>query len=456
MSILRFYPALYGGKLAALIIKILGRKGTYFPGVVNLKIDPDFLSHIKKPDKIIAVTGTNRKTTTSNKILDILRNGGNDPVNNSLGSNTIHGVLTALSSNIGILGNKKNEIAVLEIDERYTPKIFKAVQPNILVITNIFQDSYRRNAHTDFIKSVIESGIDKNTKIIVNGDDLIASNIGCDDNKICYGIDRLSFETYTRESRLKDLSNCPICGTKLTWDFNRYHHIGRTHCEKCGFKNKEIKYRVTSVDFDNMTFTLEEPLGTFSLPLINKSLEGLYNQLASYSTLREYGMEAENIIKLTQNLNIVESRFKYKKIANRNIYSISAKGLNPIANSRVFDTISRINGTKCIVVMNDQPKSDLYKEMLSWLYDADFEYLNQDELSKLIFISWKGYDLKLRALMAGIDEDKIFVTNDEKKVISNIDMNSLNFIFLHDIEDPSVEMADRLINELSLMLEEDK
>ena len=106
--------------------------------------------------------------------------------------------------------------------------------------------------------------------------------------------------------------------------------------------------------------------------------------------------------------------------------------------------------------MNDQPKSDLYKEMLSWLYDADFEYLNQDELSKLIFISWKGYDLKLRALMAGIDEDKIFVTNDEKKVISNIDMNSLNFIFLHDIEDPSVEMADRLINELSLMLEEDK
>lgn len=455
MASVRYLAGLYGGKAAVMGLKIFRRNGSYFPGVVSMKLDPQFLRHIPKPDKMIAVTGTNGKTTTSNMILDILRKSGEDPVNNSLGSNTIHGILTALASNIDLTGKKKTETSVMEVDERFTPKIFRSVTPDILVITNIFQDSYKRNAHTDFIRKTISEGLPKGIRIVVNGDDLIASNIGPDENKVCFGMEKLDFEKESRPSRLKDLTNCPECGTPLTWDFTRYHHIGRAHCENCGFRNKEIKYKVVSADLEGRKFTVSEPLGTFQLPLVNNSIEGIYNQVAAYSALREYGMEPEKIIGYMKDLKIVESRFRYIEKKGKKIYSISAKGINPIANSRVFDTVSQVPGRKTVVIMNDSTAYDVYGEMISWLYDADFEYLNQDELNKIIFLSWKTYDFKLRALMAGIPEDKIGVTDKDEKAFSFIDIeNTDNFFILHDIEDPSVARADRLIEKISARLEE--
>lgn len=457
MSSVRYLAGLYAGKAANTGLKLLKRKGTYFPGVVSLKLDPKFISHIPKPKKIIAVTGTNGKTTTTNLILEILRKKGESPVNNSLGSNTIHGILTAFSGNIDLLGKKKEDLAVLEVDERFTPIIFKDAPPDILAITNIYQDSYKRNAHTDFIKSVINRGIPKTTKIVVNGDDLIASTIGLNENKVYYGIDRLPNETEQRDSRLKDLRNCPVCGESLTWDFVRYHHIGRAHCESCGFKNGELKYKVVEADFDAMNFKVVDDGKEYIIPLTVSSLEGIYNQLAAYSVLREYGLDAEEIIKLMGGLKVIESRFSTAEKNGKKIIMISAKGINPIANSRVFDSVKNYKGKKSVIVMNDNSVSGIYTEMISWIYDADFEYLNNEDLNRIIFTSWKCMDFKVRCLMGGFPEDKIFTDFDYKNSAKYIDPNADETIFiLHDIEDESVDRANYIKDEIFAKMEESK
>ena len=68
MSKFRFYTALYVSKLAVHALKLLKRNASYMPGKIAIKICPDFLEQIDKPKKIIAVTGTNGKTTVWNSM----------------------------------------------------------------------------------------------------------------------------------------------------------------------------------------------------------------------------------------------------------------------------------------------------------------------------------------------------------------------------------------------------
>ena len=72
MGKLRFYFALWAAKLSIVALKITKHNGTNFPGVLALKLCPDFLKYADKPKKIIAITGTNGKTTVSNMLLDML------------------------------------------------------------------------------------------------------------------------------------------------------------------------------------------------------------------------------------------------------------------------------------------------------------------------------------------------------------------------------------------------
>ena len=63
MGKLRFLFALWMAKLSVPALKITRHNGTDFPGTLALKLCPDFLKYVGRPKTIIAVTGTNGKTT---------------------------------------------------------------------------------------------------------------------------------------------------------------------------------------------------------------------------------------------------------------------------------------------------------------------------------------------------------------------------------------------------------
>ena len=72
MGKLRFLAALWAAKLSKPLLRLTHHNGTDFPGALAVKLCPDFLKYIGKPKKVIAVTGTNGKTTVNNMICDIL------------------------------------------------------------------------------------------------------------------------------------------------------------------------------------------------------------------------------------------------------------------------------------------------------------------------------------------------------------------------------------------------
>ena len=147
MHKLRFLAALAAAKLSIIALKITRHNGTNFPGVLALRICPDFIKHIGKPKKIIAVSGTNGKTTTCNMILDALAMDGKEVVNNRMGSNINSGIATSLIQNATITGRCRLDMGVFEVDERSALRIFPYLRPDYMLITNLSRDSIMRNGH---------------------------------------------------------------------------------------------------------------------------------------------------------------------------------------------------------------------------------------------------------------------------------------------------------------------
>lgn len=53
---IRFYIALWGAKAGTVLLKLLRRNATFFPGKFALKVCPGFIGKIEKPKTIVAVT----------------------------------------------------------------------------------------------------------------------------------------------------------------------------------------------------------------------------------------------------------------------------------------------------------------------------------------------------------------------------------------------------------------
>ncbi|MBR6259440.1 MAG: hypothetical protein IKR21_04435 [Oscillospiraceae bacterium] len=209
---MRYLAALWASKLARLVMRILKYNATNYPGELAIKLCPDFLGRIGKPKTIIAVTGTNGKTTVSNLICDTLEKAGRRPLNNRLGSNIASGIATSLISGAGIFGKAKHDIAVLEIDERSAPRVYPYVKPDYLVITNLFRDSIMRNAHPEYIAGILTKNIPAKTKLVLNGDDLISSGVAPGNPRVYYGIDALPGDITECINLINDMRACPKCG----------------------------------------------------------------------------------------------------------------------------------------------------------------------------------------------------------------------------------------------------
>ena len=157
MGKLRFLLALWLAKLSVPVLKLTHHNGSNFPGIVAIRLCPDFLRYVGRPKTVVAVTGTNGKTTVSNLLSDLLEADGQRVMSNRSGSNMIFGISAAYVLNSDLLGRAggKVDVAILEVDERSSLKVHPDLKPDYLVVTNLCRDSTMRHAHPDFMKGII-------------------------------------------------------------------------------------------------------------------------------------------------------------------------------------------------------------------------------------------------------------------------------------------------------------
>lgn len=452
MKPIRFYLALWSAKFAIFTLKKLGRNGTHFPGGLAMKICPEFLKYIPKPKKLVAITGTNGKTTVTNLISDILLKANYSIANNAMGSNIQEGIITTMVNATHLLGYKTIvDYIVLEVDERISPKIYPYIKPDTLIITNLFRDSYRRNAHVDFISDILERTIPHTTQLIVNADDPLSSFLCKNNKRLSYSLNRIENEVEVKDSRIKDLVNCPKCNSTLIYDFNRYHHIGKVHCPNCNFKsmdaditaNLDIKSNELIVNFNGTE-------GRFKA--IGDNTTDHYNLLSCISFLHFIGLNLNQIQHELNKLEIVKSRFDVVKVKNKQIIIMMTKDQNPVATSRVFDYIRKQNHlNSAVILINENTEHHTLSENNAWYFDTDFEYLNQTNIKQIIGGGQRVLDLKIRVRMSGIDESKYSYAINELDTAECVDFNKVDTVFIlngtKNIPEAKI-IRQRLINRL--------
>lgn len=453
----RFYIALYIAKSARLGIKILHKNASNFPGKLALKICPDFLGRIDKPNTIIAVTGTNGKTTVCNMIEDVLKENNYNFLDNKLGSNTNSGIASSLIKGATLTGKAKYNLAVFEIDERSAPRIYPYLTPTYLVCTNLFRDSIMRNAHTEFISNILDSNIPKETKLILNGDDLIVSNLAKGNKRVYFGIDRLKTDTDICENIVRDIIVCPKCDSKLKYDFVRYHHIGRAECPNCDFKSPVINYEIVDIDFENMNMTLKvNNEKEEKYKLISNNIINIYNMLAAITALKELGLKHSQIDEALSKKKIVETRFSKEVVDGVEVITHLAKGLNPIACSRAIDYASKETGNKAVIlILDDLHIAKNGSENITWQYETDYELLKNDSIKQILIAGPRYLDNKVRLLIAGIPEEKIVAERDELSFVNNLKLDGIDKVFiLHDLY--SLEETAKIKEKVVNMIKEHK
>ncbi len=414
MGRLRFIFALWISKCARVALRLLRRNATYFPGLLALKLCPDFMGRVGKPKKIIAVTGSNGKTTVSNLLNDVLTDKGYRVLNNQLGSNVAAGIATSLLVGSTLFGRSKYEMAVLEIDERSSKKIYPYVKPDFLVITNLFRDSPMRNAHPQYIADFIESAVPKTTKLILNADELISSGICPDNPRVYFGLDRMKTDVTACVNLINDVQICPVCRGELVYDYRRYHHIGKAHCADCGFRSPVSDYLAADIDTDAMTMTVSDQNGALSYKLLSDSVFNIYNLVTVIAALRELGLSHEDIKAGLEKTKIVETRFNAQKAGDVTVVMQMSKDKNALAGSRAFDYISGLPGQKeLILMMNCIHDQQHWSENVTWLYDCDFEFLNKENITRIVATGPRAKDYRLRLLFAGVPDEKIRCTLNE-------------------------------------------
>lgn len=447
---IRCYIAFICAKLIYVIMKICKRNASHFPGNIALKICPNYLERINRVDKIICVTGTDGKTSTANLITEILQDNEYKVVGNRLGSNTIVGIATAMTNALNIFGKPKANVVVLEVDEHYTRKIFPFIKPDYLVVTNLLRDSLKRNAHPEYIFNKINDCKVENMKVILNADELCSSNLLPKNKRIYFGIDKLDTDLSQSNNIINDYKLCPNCSSKLVYDYVKYAHVGKMHCPKCEFKSYDADYIVTSVDNKNEKVLVKYKNQIEEFPLINKTIFNIYNEIATIALLLEWGLPKEKLYKSLKKVKITETRFSENKIKGINIVKIMAKGNNSLPVSLVFDYVSKQNSNKIIILALDDMDVSNSSEYIGWIYDADYEFLNKDNIKQIIISGKRCYDHKIRALLAGIPQEKMVCNMYEKEAIKKVKLDDIQEIYiLHDMSTykESVEV-EKLISKI--------
>ena len=403
---MRVFFTILACKILHFIGHLIGR-GSSIPGEIALKLCPNILGRVKLPEMIIAVTGSNGKTSTVEMIAHILQKEGKSVIWNKEGSNQIAGVTTVILNNSTLGGRVKADILLLESDERYSKFTFKYFAPTHYVITNLYRDPLTRNGHPEWVYEAIRESISDKSALILNADDPLVSLYGKDKpNVVWFGMDKQSFSTAENTSVYDDGVFCPNCKKRMKYEYRHYNHIGSYLCPACGHKKQSTDYTVTEADLDNGVISVN---GKYKITLSFKSIYNVYNILACFSVCDLVGIAPEQIAEDISDYVLKNGRIVQYSLVNSDGTFLVSKHENSISYNQSIRYIISQNKPCGVIIIVDSVSRRYSTGEVSWLWDIDFELLNSDCVERIYLLGAHADDLETRFSYTDIPSEKISV-----------------------------------------------
>ena len=422
------------------VLRLLGRGATTLPGRIALKIYPQILSLLSKDQKIIVLTGTNGKTTTTHMAAGILKYLGFTVITNVSGANLATGIATTMIEGIRIRTRAekagKKTVYVIEADEAAFSKVNGQLQPQVCVVTNLFRDKLDRYGELVHTQAFIAKGLDAVTaRILLDADDSLVAALerGREDRVVFFGMDEGSMTRNTVTNPLKsglsettsDASYCSFCQTKYEYRARSFGHLGAFYCPGCGYSRKEPDFLVyystqtaagsLSESSDDLgpadvgfpvTLAYSGESVTIALPI--PGLHNFYNTAAAVAACvalgekcGEPGLSFANCAKAIEFVQPAFGRMEKIPIGAKSLCLLLVK--NPVGLERALSFVSQASdagGMYLLLNSNDADGKDV-----SWIWDVDFESRSYPEK---VFVSVERYgDMYLRLAYAGIYKDRM-------------------------------------------------
>lgn len=383
-------------KLLIAVGRMAGKKGSYTPGVIAMKIYPDILRHLSSQVKhdIIFVCGTNGKTTTNNLICSLLEKSGRRVVCNKVGANMLAGVTCAFAEKASVTGKLNADYAAIECDEASLRHAVKHVRADKIVITNLFRDQLDRYGEIDSTIALFHEAFERteNATLVLNADDPMSAHFGNGRRAVYFGIGQNCGKGGEESGEGKF---CTKCGAPLQYNFYHYSQLGDWACPQCGSRRPKPDYSADNIDTDGkLAFDIN---GKIRLDLNYRGFYNIYNVLAAFSVYDLLGFPSENVNRILGEYKPQIGRMEQFTVGGKPVILNLAK--NPAGFNQAIATLSDDRRTKDVLfAVNDCPSDGMD---ISWLYDVDFEKL---ENVKNIYASGeRRFDLALRLKYAGFD-----------------------------------------------------
>lgn len=368
---LRLRFAVAAGNLAAFASRLAGRgQGVSIRGRVIRAIAPTALPQLLAGKRVVLITGTNGKTTSTHLLTAATRAGEcGEVVTNADGANLQYGIISALST------APRAELAVLETDERAVRDLIIYGHPEVLVILNLSRDQLDRNHEiTSLARSWRET-------LTAAGDDgpLVVATIA--DPLVVWAAQGATRTVWidTKANWTADAALCPACGTVLE------RSLARWHCPDCHLTQPEPQYQV-----DGAQIVGPDRIWPTSLQLPGSFNVG--NAACVLAAARELGVDPAVSVAAMNKVEAPAGRYATMTIGDATIHLLLAK--NPAGWATALPLATR----ETVVLAIDSQFAD--GQDVSWLYDVDFTPLRG---RKIIATGYRALDLAVRLTYAEVE-----------------------------------------------------
>jgi UDP-N-acetylmuramyl tripeptide synthase len=420
----RLAMAISAGKLAGASGRLLHiGGGTSLPGMIARRIDPDVLKSVVGASKAkkIVITGSNGKTTTARMTAAIADAGGHRVSQNRTGSNLLQGVTSVAVNFADIFGRLDSDVLLFEIDEATIPLAVPEIQPDVVVITNIFRDQLDRFGELYAVANALNTMLEKlpeRATILLNGNDPQVANFGqnAKAKRLFFGLETLEIGTPVPEQSA-DIIRCIHCNHDLAYEVAYLSHLGLYRCPNCGYTLPKLDIAATSIqladDGEGPTqVTLRTPNGEMQLSIPLPGLHNVYNAAAAIGAALAAGFPQDKIQPALSAIRPAFGRLEKIQAGDKTIYLTFVK--NPTSFNLMLRLIAQHAGQKHLLVAFSNTVVD--GEDFAWLWDVELEEIAENILDAVCSGN-KSEEIAMRLKYAEWPVEKISRVADQEAAL---------------------------------------
>lgn len=410
--------AILAAKLVRSASRVKKTAATAAPGYLAERIDPNLLKKlgsINFPDGVILVTGTNGKTTTTKVLADVLQNDQISFVNNRAGSNLSRGVISSILTEANLKGFTKARVGLFEVDEAYLPEVTAALQPKMVVVTNLFRDQLDRYGELDSIANKFRQAFKnlRSTTLVLNADDPLVASLGMKLSgsvKVLYfGVSDTSAFTALEHDRTADSIVDPFSGESLVYKHRYFGHIGMYSTKSGVFGHPKPQIDVTKIVKTTSKSIKIKVKTTTELHSVSVNLSGnynIYNVLPAFALAQLFRIESSVLTQSLAKLSAAFGRTEAMEIGKTQFGLYLIK--NPTGFNQVIQSfIQKDTACPLLIAINDNIADG---RDVSWLWDCAVEDFARRR-GPVIVTGTRALDMQLRLAYAGYTGKMILETD---------------------------------------------